>query len=112
MTTAEPDRISTGNEPADRILGGGFPAHTINIVMGQPGTGKTIFVEQMLFANASDERPAVYFTTLSEPLAKVVRFVQEFSFFEEEKLGGIVVYEDVGAELAREGPRCGGWSTS
>ena len=36
-------RIQSGNPQADEILGGGFPANSINILMGQPGTGKTIF---------------------------------------------------------------------
>jgi circadian clock protein KaiC len=103
MATVQEDRISTGNRVTDSILGGGFPANTINIVMGQPGTGKTIFVEQILFANADEERPVLYFTTLSEPMAKVVRFVQDFAFFDETKLGTSVVYEDIGAELARGG---------
>jgi circadian clock protein KaiC len=71
--------------------------------MGQPGTGKTIFVEQLLFANAGGERPVLYLTTLSEPLAKVVRFVQGFAFYDEEKLGTAVIYEDIGRELSREG---------
>jgi circadian clock protein KaiC len=100
---ADADRISTGNPVTDTILGGGFPAHTINIVMGQPGTGKTIFVEQLLFANAREDRPVLFFTTLSEPLAKVVRFVQNFGFYDEAKLGTLVMYDDIGAELAREG---------
>lgn len=97
------DRISTGNPVTDRILGGGFPANTINIVMGHPGTGKTVFVEQVLFANAGDERPVLFFTTLGEPLAKVVRFVQAFGFYDESKMGTSVHYEDVGAELAENG---------
>lgn len=97
------DRISTGNPVTDRILGGGFPANTINIVMGHPGTGKTVFVEQILFANAGDERPVLFFTTLGEPLAKVVRFVQGFGFYDESKMGTSVHYEDVGAELAENG---------
>jgi circadian clock protein KaiC len=96
-------RIQSGNASVDAILGGGFPAHTINIVMGQPGTGKTIFVEQILFANAGGERPVLYFTTLSEPLAKVVRFVQQFTFYDEDQLGTTVLYEDIGSELARDG---------
>lgn len=100
---AELERISTGDPVTDVILGGGFPLNTINIVMGQPGTGKTIFVEQLLFANAGGDRPVLYFTTLSEPLAKVVRFVQGFSFYDEAKLGTSVNYDDIGAELARDG---------
>lgn len=98
-----PDRVSTGHPMTNKILGGGFPANTINIVMGMPGTGKTIFVEQLLFANASEERPVLYLTTLSEPMAKVIRFVQDFDFYDESKLGTSVVYEDIGFALAREG---------
>lgn len=99
-----PSRITTGDAVTDGILGGGFPASTINIVMGQPGTGKTIFVEQLLFANATDERPVLYLTTLSEPITKVVRFVQSFDFYDPEKLGTSVIYDDIGSELAHEGP--------
>jgi len=44
------DRVSTGNRQADLILGGGFPANSINIIMGQPGSGKTVFCEQLAFA--------------------------------------------------------------
>ena len=40
-----PDRLSSGNAEADHILGGGFPADSINIIMGHPGSGKTIFAE-------------------------------------------------------------------
>jgi circadian clock protein KaiC len=96
-------RILTGNPQADAILGGGFPANSINIVMGQPGTGKTIFAEQLVFHNAGGERPILYLTTLSEPLTKVVRYLQGFRFYDETKLGGSVIYDDMGAELAEEG---------
>ena len=97
------ERMSSGNPEADHILGGGFPANSINIVMGHPGSGKTIFAEQLIFHNAGDDRPILYFTTLSEPLAKVVRYLQGFRFFDEEKLGTQVVYEDIGPQLAANG---------
>jgi circadian clock protein KaiC len=96
-------RVSTGNPQADHILGGGFPADSINVVMGQPGTGKTIFAEQLVFHNADDDRPIVYLMTLSEPLTKVVRYLQGFRFFDEAKFGGPVIYDDVGDELAEHG---------
>src|SRR5688500_6692455 len=98
-----PERISSGNAEADYILSGGFPADSIKIIMGHPGSGKTIFAERLIFHNASDDRPILYFTTLSEPLAKVVRYLQGFTFFDEEKLGTQVIYEDVGRQLAEEG---------
>lgn len=97
------DRMSSGNAEADHILGGGFPANSINIVMGHPGSGKTIFAEQLIFHNAGEDRPILYLTTLSEPLTKVVRYLQEFRFFDESKLGTQVIYEDIGPQLARDG---------
>jgi circadian clock protein KaiC len=98
------ERIESGNPQADRILGGGFPRHSINIIMGQPGTGKTIFAEQLLFHNAGGGRPALYVTTLSEPLSKVVTYVQQFRFFDADRLGGDIEYDDLGALLVARGP--------
>ncbi len=102
---ASPDflRVSSGNPDIDAILDGGFPANSLNIIMGQPGTGKTIFVQQLVFANASEERPILYLTTLSEPLPKVIKYLQRFSFYDEMKLGTEVVYQDIGDELAERG---------
>ncbi len=97
-------RISTGNPQADLVLGGGYPANSINIVMGQPGAGKTIFAEQLLFHNASADRPIVYVSTLSEPMSKMVSYVQRFSYFDPNKLGTQVRYEDLGPQLTRDGP--------
>ena len=96
-------RIKTGNPQADSILGGGFPENSINIVMGDPGTGKTIFAEQMLFHNAGGERPLLYITTLSEPLSKVVTYVQRFSFFDIDRIGKDIQYEDLGRALSDHG---------
>jgi circadian clock protein KaiC len=100
-------RISTGSPEADDILGGGFPANSINIIMGRPGSGKTVFAEQLVFHNAadesSDERPILYLTMLSEPLAKVVSYLQRFDFYDETKLGTTVMYEDLGPALTEDG---------
>lgn len=103
LAAAEFPRISSGNPEVDQILDGGFPANSVNIIMGQPGTGKTIFVQQMVFHNASDERPVLYLTTLSEPLPKVIRYLQRFGFYDERRLGAAVVYQDIGPDLAESG---------
>jgi len=103
ITDAAP-RVQTGNPQADSILGGGFPENSINIVMGDPGTGKTIFAEQLLFHNAGGERPLLYITTLSEPLSKVVTYVQRFSFFDVDRIGKDIQYEDLGRAMSDRGP--------
>ncbi len=89
------ERIGTGSPQVDEILGGGFPAGSINLLMGHPGTGKTILAEQMLFHNAGDGRPVVFLSTLSEPLSKVVSYLQRFSFYDERKMFESVVYDDI-----------------
>lgn len=97
-------RLSTGNAELDTIMHGGFPANSINILMGEPGSGKTILAERMMFANAQDDgRPILFFTTLSEPSEKVVRYLQQFDFYDEEKLGAVIQYESIGQELSEQG---------
>jgi circadian clock protein KaiC len=101
-------RLTTGNRELDDILGGGIPENSINILMGEPGSGKTILAEELIFANAAtgegdERRPILYLTTLSEPLDKVIKYLQQFEFFDEEKMGGAIVYESIGAELVDKG---------
>lgn len=94
------DRITTGSRQLDLILGGGLPANAIHIVMGGPGSGKTILAEQLAFANATRERPALYLTTVSEPLPKLLGFLQEYGFADTSKVGTEVVYGSIGEALA------------
>jgi circadian clock protein KaiC len=89
-------RITTGDEPLDRILGGGIPANSLNIIMGNPGSGKTILAEKMAFANANAERPVLYLTTISEPMAKVLTYLQQLSFVDPSRIGTSVLYESLG----------------
>src|SRR4051794_18655344 len=98
-------RILTGNPELDAILGGGFPANSINILMGEPGSGKTILAEKLIFANAGEsDRPILFLTTMSEPLTKVVRYLQQFSFYDDEKLAsGAILYDSVARELEKDG---------
>lgn len=96
-------RLSTGSAQLDMVLGGGFPEHSINLVTGMPGTGKTILAQRIVFANARPEAPALYFGTVSEPLDKILRYVQEFSFYDPEKIGDAVVYVDLSDTLRTSG---------
>lgn len=94
------ERISTGNAAADGILDGGFPRASINIIMGLPGTGKTILTQQVAFANAGPGRPVLYLTTLSEPLAKLINYLQTYRFADPARIGTEILYEDLAADLA------------
>ena len=90
------ERLTTGNSRLDQILGGGLVADAITLIVGAPGTGKTILAEQCLFANATVERPGLYLSTVSEPFDKLLRFGQEQSFFDTELVGRSVFYDDLG----------------
>src|SRR5882762_302610 len=80
-------KIPTGVRGLDDILGGGIPELSFNIIAGMPGCGKTTLAHQILFANATAQKPALYFTVLGESDMKMLRYQQQFSFFDEAKLG-------------------------
>ena len=85
------ERITTGKKRLDTILGGGLSRNAINLVIGIPGSGKTILAQQCAFANAIEDRPAVYFSTVSEPLEKMLRFGQGLTFFDVSSVGEQIV---------------------
>jgi circadian clock protein KaiC len=97
------DRLLSGHEPLDMVLGGGLPAYAISLIMGRPGSGKTIIAQQYAFRNSSPERPAVYLSTVSEPLEKIVRFGQGLDFFQQAAIGKSIFYEDLGAIVNHNG---------
>ena len=97
------ERIATGCVGLDEILYGGIPANTITVLMGAPGTGKTIMAEEIAFCNATEERPALYLTTLSEPLEKFIFHGQNYSFFDVDKVGKSVIFEDLGMTVRQAG---------
>ncbi len=101
-------RLPTGVPGLDEILGGGLPEYSFNIIAGAPGSGKTTLAHQIMFANATPEAPALYFTVLGEPAIKMLRYQQQFTYFDQAKLDGairfvnlsqLVLDEDLGAVL-------------
>jgi circadian clock protein KaiC len=97
------ERLSSGHPRLDSLLGGGLPANAINMLIGLPGTGKTILAQQYVFANATPERPALYLATVSEPFDKILHYGQTLRFFDPEAVGRSVFYEDLGAVLNEHG---------
>ena len=97
------DRLLSGHEPLEAVLDGGLPGNAITLIVGRPGSGKTILAQQYVFRNGRPDRPAVYFSTVSEPLEKIVRFGQSLEFFDPAAIGTSVFYEDLGTILNRDG---------
>ena len=81
------NQLPTGVPGLDEIMGGGLPEFSFNIIAGAPGCGKTTMAHQFVFANATPERPALYFTILGEPAIKMLRYQQQFGFFNPAKVG-------------------------
>jgi circadian clock protein KaiC len=78
--------VTTGVPTLDTILGGGFPELSFNLIAGDPGAGKTTLCHQIMFANATPARPALYFTVMGEPPIKMLRYQQQYTFFDPEKV--------------------------
>ena len=96
--------IATGVPNLDLILGDGIPKGSVTIVAGPPGSGKSILAQQFCFHNATAEAQAVYFTTLSEPMAKSLLYMGQFSFFDIRKINTIIHFVDLGEIMRSEGP--------
>jgi circadian clock protein KaiC len=80
------NRLATGVPGLDEVLGGGLPEFSFNLIAGPPGCGKTTLAHQIMFALATPERPALYLTVLGEPPLKMLRYQQQFDFFDEKSL--------------------------
>src|ERR1700694_5722542 len=83
-------QLPTGVPGLDEILGGGLPEFSFNIIAGAPRGGKHTLAHQIIFPNASQENPALYFTVLGEPAIKMLRYQQQFTFFDNAKMDGSV----------------------
>jgi circadian clock protein KaiC len=84
------NKLPTGIPGLDEIMGGGLPEYSFNIIAGSPGCGKTTLAHQFVFANATPEHPALYFTVLGEPALKMLRYQQQYEFFDVVKLNGAI----------------------
>lgn len=57
------NRTGTGVPGLDKLMEGGFPRGSVNLVTGNPGTGKTTFCSQFLYAGLENNESCIYITT-------------------------------------------------
>jgi circadian clock protein KaiC len=102
MTTGKAtiNRLETGVQGLNEVLGGGLPEFSFNIIAGAPGCGKTTLAHQIMFGLATPVRPALYFTVLGEPPLKMLRYMQQFDFFDSEKVGRSIHFINLADDTA------------
>ena len=96
-------RLKTGVRGLDEILGGGLPEFSFNLIAGPPGSGKTTLAHQMMFALATVKRPALYLTVLGEPPLKMLRYQQQFDFFDNAAVNRSIRFVNLSQETLKGG---------
>jgi circadian clock protein KaiC len=91
--------LPSGVPGFDTVVGGGLPEFSFNLIAGGPGSGKTILAHQIMFANATVERPALYFTVLGEPTLKMLRYQRQFKYFDPDLAGSAIHFINLSAEV-------------
>ena len=92
-------RLATGVPGLDAVLGGGLPELSFNLILGPPGSGKTTLAHQIMFALATPERSALFFTVLGEPPLKMLRYQQQYVFFDIEKVDTSIRFVNLSDEV-------------
>jgi circadian clock protein KaiC len=92
--------LGTGVPGLDEVLGGGLPEFSFNLIAGPPGSGKTTLAHQIMFALATRKRPALYFTVLGEPPLKMLRYQQQFEFFDSEQVNTAIRFINLADDTA------------
>src|SRR5579872_407505 len=60
-------KVATGIQGFDEITGGGLPQERTTLVMGGPGSGKTVFALQTLVTGALKDEPGILVTFQESP---------------------------------------------
>lgn len=92
-------RLATGVPGLDHLLGGGLPEFSFNLIAGSPGSGKTTLAHQIMFSLAKPDNKALYFTVLGEPALKMLRYQQQFPFFDFNKINDSIRFVNLSADL-------------
>ncbi|MFZ6816856.1 RAD55 family ATPase [Undibacterium sp. Ji22W] len=92
-------KLQTGVPGLDALLGGGLPEFSFNLLAGTPGSGKTTLAHQMMFALANPERRAIFFTVLGESPLKMLRYQQQFPFFDLDKVNSSIKFVNLASDL-------------
>jgi circadian clock protein KaiC len=91
--------LPSGVPGLDNLLGGGLPEFSFNLIAGTPGSGKTTLAHQIMFSLANPKNRALFFTVLGEPALKMLRYQQQFAFFDHDRVNESIRFVNLSAEL-------------
>ena len=92
-------QLPTGVPGLDEILGGGVPEFSFNLICGTPGSGKTTLAQQMMFSLSGPGCHALYFTVVGEPPLKMLRYQQQFTFFDQDRVSESIRFVNLSEEV-------------
>lgn len=96
-------KLPTGVPGLDTLLAGGIAKYSFIVLTGAPGSGKTTLAHQIMFSLATEQRKALFFTILGEPPLKMLRFQQQYGFFDPAKVGPAIKYVNLADDLQKGG---------
>ena len=96
-------KLPTGVPGLDTLLAGGISRYSFIVLTGAPGSGKTTLAHQIMFSLANEQRKALFFTILGEPPLKMLRFQQQYTFFDPAKVGPAIKYVNLADDLQKSG---------
>lgn len=73
------ERVATGIKNFDTLVEGGFERNTTNLLVGGPGSGKSIFALQCLMNNARKGEKCLY-VTFEEKKSQIYENMEEFGW--------------------------------
>ena len=75
-----PGRTPTGIPGFDEIIGGGFPSERVVLILGEPGSGKTILCSQFLYNGAIKYGQNGLFVSMEENRGHYLREMAQFGW--------------------------------
>jgi len=85
-------RVPTGIAGLDTILRGGLLQGGLYLVVGAPGSGKTVLANQVCFNRVAAGGRAAYVTLLAEAHSRMLAYLRPLAFFDPAPIGTELVY--------------------
>lgn len=95
--------LNSGIIGFDEVLGGGFPRHSLYLIQGLAGSGKTTLACQIGFDHAAKGSKVLILTLIAETHGKMLNHLSNFSFFDEQLIGQNILMFSGYNELVKGG---------